>query len=460
MRSGYTGPRNPHRDQSSEPHSLTQRIDALIQPRWTVRVEPQVRVEEGLSIAIDDGRILDVLPAAEALTRYAPDALHDRPGHILMPGLVNAHCHAGMALLRGYADDMPLQAWLSERIWPAEGRWVNPEFVADGTRLAVAEMLLGGITCFADMYYYPDVVAEVSLETGIRSVVGMIALEFATAWAANADEYISKGLAVHDRYKSEALITTTFAPHAPYSVSDETLQRIRKLADELEVPIHTHVHETAGEIEQSLAATGQRPLARLDALGLLTPALMAVHATQLDDAEIERLATTQASVVHCPRSNLKLASGGCRVDALIKVGVNVALGTDGAGSNNRLDLLSELQTAALFGKHIAADASALSAETVVQMATLNGAHALNLGAETGSLVKGKAADLMCVELIGPGALPIYNPLSQLVYCASREQVSDVWVAGEHLVSHGVLTRMDTAAISESAQSWADRIAAS
>ena len=436
---------------------MSQRIDALIQPRWTVRVEPEVRIEEGLAIAIDDGRIVDLLPVAEALERFAPDAHHERPRHLMLPGLINAHCHAGMALLRGYADDMALAQWLNDRIWPAESRWVSPQFVADGTRLAIAEMLLGGITCFADMYYYPDVVAEVSLETGIRSVVGMIALEFPTAWAANADEYISKGLAVHDRYKGETLITTTFAPHAPYSVSDETLMRIRKLADELEVPIHTHLHETADEIDQALAATGRRPLDRLDALGLLSPALMAVHATQLNDDEIERLATTQASVVHCPRSNLKLASGGCRVDALVKAGVNVALGTDGAASNNRLDLMSELQTAALFGKFIAADASAVDAETAVRMATLGGARALNLASETGSLVAGKAADLFCVELAGPGALPILNPLSQLVYCASREQVSDVWVAGAHLVNRGELTRMDSAAVNASAYDWAARL---
>ena len=444
----------------ARPRPVSQRIDALIKARWTIRVEPRVVAEEGLAVAIDAGRILGVLPTAEAEQRFAPDACHERPKHVLLPGLVNAHCHAGMALLRGYADDLPLETWLNDRIWPVENRWINPQFVADGTRLAIAEMLRGGITCFSDMYYFPDVVGDVALETGIRSVVGMIALDFPTPWAAGPDEYISKGLAVHDRYRADALVSTSFAPHAPYSVSDGTLKRIRKLADELDVPIHTHIHETSAEIEQSLSDTGLRPLERLDALGLLTPALIGVHATQLEPAEIERLAHRQSSIVHCPRSNMKLASGSCPVDALLKAGVNVALGTDGAASNNRLDLWSELQTAALLGKLIAADASAVPAAVAIEMATINGARALNLGEEIGSLVPGKAADIICVELAGASQQPIFNPLSQLVYSAARDQVSDVWVAGTHLLAKGQLTRLDEEELAATAEAWAAQISAS
>jgi 5-methylthioadenosine/S-adenosylhomocysteine deaminase len=437
---------------------VPQRIDALIRPRWTLAVEPVVAVTEGLSLAIDAGRILAVLPHGEARARFAPDALHERPAHVLMPGLVNAHCHAGMALLRGFADDLPLARWLGERIWPAERRLVTQEFVADGTRLAAAEMLLGGITCFSDMYYFPDVVAEVASEVGLRAVVGMIVLEAATPWAANVDEYIAKGLEVHDRYRQDKLVTTTFAPHAPYSVADATLKRIRQLADELDVPVHIHLHETAQEIQEALATTGQRPLARLEALGLLTSSLIGVHATQLELREIDKLATARAHIVHCPRSNLKLASGACPVEALEKAGVNVALGTDGAASNNRLDIWSELELAALFGKHIAGDATAVSAETVLRMATINGARALGLEAETGSLAPGKAADLICVELAGPLQAPVLNPISQLAYSASREQVSDVWVAGEHLVAERKLTRLDVAALDAVTRSWAERVA--
>lgn len=436
---------------------MPQRIDALIRPRWTIRVDPAAAVEHDVAVAVDNGRILDVVPGASALERYDPDALHDRPGHVLMPGLVNAHCHAGMSLFRGFADDLPLERWLEEHIWPAESQWAGPELIADGTRLAIAEMLLGGVTCFADMYYFPDVVAEVSIEAGMRVAVGMIALDFATPWAADPDEYIEKGLEVHDRHKHDPLVSTTFAPHAPYSVGDETLERIRRLADELDVPIHTHIHETAHEVETAVAQTGRRPLERFAALGLVTPALMGVHATRLTPGEIEQLALARASVVHCPRSNLKLASGACPVQSLIDAGVNVALGTDGAASNNRLDLFSELELAALLGKLVAEDATAVPAATVLQMATLNGARALGLAEQTGSITAGKAADLVCVDLAGIAQQPVLDPLSHLVYSASRDQVADVWVAGEHLVSNGTLQRMDEAAIIDASARWADRL---
>jgi 5-methylthioadenosine/S-adenosylhomocysteine deaminase len=434
-----------------------QRIDALIRPRWTLRVEPRVAVEENLALAIDGGRIVAVLPVEEAERRFAPAARHDRPSHVLMPGLVNAHTHAAMSLFRGLADDLPLERWLRDRVWPSEARWIGPELVADGTRLAVAEMLAGGITCFSDMYYYPDVAAEVAAASGIRAVVGMIALEFPTAWAQNAEDYIRKGLEVHDRFKGEPLITTAFAPHAPYSVSDATLARIRQLADELDVPIHTHLHETALEVAEAVAATGRRPFERLLSLGLVTPAFIGVHATQLERVEIEALATAGASVVHCPRSNLKLASGACPVAALLRAGVNVALGTDGAASNNRLDLWAELQTAALLGKHVAGDATAVPAADAIAMATINGARALNLAAEIGSLVAGKGADVICVNLSGVEHQPVLDPLSQLVYSASRHDVSDVWVAGEHLVANRELVRLDVASIGAAAERWGRRL---
>jgi len=434
-----------------------QRIDALIRPRWTLRVEPQVLVEEGLALAIDGGRIVAVVPASEAERRFAPAARHERPNHVLMPGLVNAHVHAAMSLFRGLADDLPLGRWLEERIWPAEARWVGPELVADGTRLAIAEMLSGGITCFSDMYYYPDVVGDVAVASGMRAVLGMIALDFPTAWARDAEEYIRKGLEVHDRFKGEPLITTAFAPHAPYSVGDATLARIRQLADELDVPIHTHLHETAAEVANAVAASGRRPFERLQALGLVTPAFIGVHATQLEPAEIEALATAGASVVHCPRSNLKLASGACPVAELLRAGVNVALGTDGAASNNRLDLWAELQMAALLAKHSTGDPTAVPAAAAIAMATINGARALNLADEIGSLVVGKAADVICVDLGGIAHQPVLDPLSQLVYAASRHDVTDVWVAGEHLVANRELVRLDAASIGVAAERWGRRL---
>ncbi|MEE8237543.1 MAG: TRZ/ATZ family hydrolase [Gammaproteobacteria bacterium] len=436
---------------------MSQRIDALICPRWTIAVEPDTDVQTDVAVAIDKGRILALLPRGEATGRFEPDALHERPDHVLLPGLVNAHTHAAMSLMRGYADDMPLSRWLEERIWPTELNLVNADFVADGTRLAVAELLRGGTSCFADMYFFPDKVAEVAVETGIRAAVGMIAIDFPSPWAATPDEYINKGLAVHDAYRTHPLVSTFFAPHAPYSVSDETLRRIRQLADELEVPVQMHVHETAREVEDAVSQSGQRPLQRLEELGLLNPALIAVHATQLLDSEIETLALAGSSVVHCPRSNLKLASGACPVAELLAAGVNTALGTDGAASNNRLDLWAEMEMAALFGKHVAENPEAIPASAALKMATINGARALGLADEIGSLVVGKSADVICVELTEAAVRPVLDPLSQLVYCAGREQVTDVWVAGEHLLTARSLTRMEPATILERADQWGQRI---
>ncbi len=432
-------------------------IDALICPRWLIRMEPRVEVEEGLALAIDGGRILAVLPVGEAEERFAPAARHDRPEHVLLPGLVNAHTHAAMTLFRGLADDLPLERWLHERIWPAESRWVGPELVADGTRLAAAEMLAGGTTCFADMYYYPEIVGEVAVETGIRTVLGMIALETPTAWAANADEYLRKGLEVHDRFRSEALVTAAFAPHAPYTVGDATLAHIRRLADELDVPVHMHVHETAAEVAEAVARTGRRPLARLDTLGLVNPSLMAVHATQLEAAEIELLATAGASVVHCPRSNLKLASGLCPVAKLRHAGVNVALGTDGAASNNRLDLFQEMRSAALLAKAVARDAAAMPAHAALHAATLGGATALGLEKRIGSIVPGKAADLAAVAFDDIELQPVYDVVSHLVYASGREHVTDVWVGGERVLQDGKLTRLELSDLQGRALLWQTKI---
>lgn len=438
---------------------MPERIDTLICPRWTIAIEPEIQPVEGLALAVHNGRIRALLPRDAALERFTPDALHERPEHVLMPGLVNAHCHAGMSLLRGYADDLPLERWLEERIWPAEARWIDAEAVRDGAQLAIAEMMQSGITCFSDMYYFPDVVADTAVAAGMRAVVGMVALEFPTVWANTPDEYISKGLAVRDRFKGDPLITAIFAPHAPYTVSDATLQRIRQLADELDVSVHTHLHETRREIEEALARTGERPLARLERLGLVTPALIAVHATQLLDEEIETLAQGGAHIVHCPRSNLKLASGACPVEKLRSAGVNVALGTDGAASNNRLDLWSELEAAALLGKLVADDASAVPADAALRMATINGARALGLEDEIGSLEPGKAADVICVAMRDAALQPVLDPLSHLVYSASREHVSDVWIAGEHLVADGAHTRLDVHEICARAARWSTRLTA-
>ncbi|MDD3610263.1 MAG: TRZ/ATZ family hydrolase [Halothiobacillaceae bacterium] len=432
--------------------------EQLIHARWVIPVEPADRVLEHHCLRLKGDLIAEILPSAEARIRYPQLPATELPTHTLIPGLVNAHTHAAMNLLRGIADDLPLHTWLAEHIWPAEGRWLSAEFVRDGTRLAVAEMLRGGITCFSDMYFFPEIAAEVALEAGIRAVLGLVVIDFPTPWADGPDQALEKGLSLHAALHNHPLIGFTLAPHAPYSVSDAPLMRIRVLADQLGLPIHMHIHETAQEVAEALANTGERPLARLDRLGLISPELIAVHMTQLEAAEIDRLSETGVSVTHCPESNLKLASGFCPVARLRKAGINVALGTDGAASNNDLDLFGEMRTAALLAKGVAGDATAIPAAEALRMATLGGALALGMGERIGSLEVGKQADLVAVDL---GLLethqPVYHPVSHLVYAASRHQISDVWVAGKRLLHGRVLTRMNESALFDIAAKWQERL---
>ncbi|MDX1655765.1 MAG: TRZ/ATZ family hydrolase [Candidatus Competibacteraceae bacterium] len=432
-------------------------IDTLIEARWIIPVEPSDTILEDHALAIRGGRIQALLPSREARQRFSPTHHFNLHRHVLIPGLVNVHTLAAMGLLRGLADDLPLMTWLNDHIWPAETRWVNPDFVADGTRLSMAEMLRGGITCFNDMYFFPDITAREVQACGMRAMVGLIVIDFPSAWAGSADEYLAKGQAVHRDLAGQDLVTAALAPHAPYTVGDGPLTRVRELAEELDVPIHIHVHETAFEVEQAQQQQGRRPLARLAELRLLSPRLLAVHMTQLNEGDIELMTAAGAHVAHCPESNLKLASGFCPVARLAAAGINVALGTDGAASNNDLDMLGEMRTAALLGKGVAGDAAALPAHRVLAMATLNGARALGLGEQIGSLSPGKWADITAVDLGILETEPLYNPVSALVYAASRQQVSDVWVAGRQLLRQRELTTLDIQAIRRRARDWQARI---
>jgi 5-methylthioadenosine/S-adenosylhomocysteine deaminase len=387
---------------------------------------------------VRDGVIEQVLPAAEAAERFADYEQVSLPDHVLIPGLVNAHTHAAMALMRGLGDDLPLERWLSERMWPVERRHLSARLVRDGTALACAEMLRGGVTCFNDMYFFPEAALEAALEAQMRVAVGLIVVDFATPYASDPDDYLRKGLALRDASREQPLASFCFAPHAPYTVSDDALRHVATLAAELDIPVHLHLHETESEIERSLADHGVRPLERLRRLGLLGPGLIAVHGVHLLPDEIEILARHGCSVVHCPSSNLKLASGFAPVHAMLKKGVNVALGTDGAASNNRLDVLTEMRTAALLAKAVARDAQALPAHAALHAATLGGARALGLGARIGSIEPGKRADLAALALRGPELAPCYDAVSQLVYAAGREHVTHVWVDGELLVRDGAL----------------------
>jgi 5-methylthioadenosine/S-adenosylhomocysteine deaminase len=412
--------------------------DSLICPRWIIPVEPAGAILENHCVAIRDGLIEAVLPRAEAEGRFSSHERIPLEEHVLIPGLVNAHTHAAMSLMRGLADDLPLMRWLEEHIWPAEMKHVSPEYVKDGTLLACAEMLRGGVTCFNDMYFFPAAALEAVRATGMRLSLGMIVIDFPSAYGSDPDDYLAKGLALRDRWREDPLVTFCLAPHAPYTVSDDTFRKIAKLAGEVDVPVHIHLHETADEIARSLAEHGVRPLERLQRLGLLGPGLIAVHAVHLEDAEIAQLARHGASVVHCPSSNLKLASGFAPVAKLSAAGVNVAIGTDGSASNNRLDMFEEMRLAALLAKAVSGNAEAMPAHAALRAATLGGAAALGLGARIGSIAAGKAADLAAVRLSGPELSPCYDPVSHLVYAAGRHNVSDVWVAGKHLLQAGTI----------------------
>ena len=432
-------------------------IDLLIEPQWLIPVEPRGAVLDEHAVAVAGGRIVDVLPVREAHGRYQPTRRMALPQQALIPGLVNLHTHAAMALLRGIADDLPLMDWLKTRIWPSEAKHVSAAFVRDGTLLACAEMLRGGITCFSDMYFFPEAAAEAAQSLGMRAALGLVIIEFPTAYATDADDYLSKGLAARDRLRDNPLLSFCLAPHAPYTVADRTFERIATLAAQLDLPVHIHIHETRGEIEESLAGHGSRPLDRLQRLGLLGPGLIGVHAVHLDDREIALLTENNCAVAHCPTSNMKLASGMAPIAEMSKRGVRIGLGTDGAASNNRLDLFQEMRHAGLLAKVASGDASVLGAHELLRMATLNGASALGLEDRIGSIVPGKAADLCAIRLDAAETRPCYDPVSHLVYAAGREHVSHVWVDGILQVENGLLRACDTSELLDAVNLWQNKL---
>ncbi len=434
-----------------------QAIDQVIDARWIIPIEPAATVLEHHSLAIHAGRILDVLPTARAAERYAGKRHYRLDAHVLLPGLVNLHTHAAMSLLRGYADDMPLMNWLQERIWPAESRHVSAGFVRDGTRLACWEMLKGGVTCFNDMYFFPRAAAEAALAAGMRAALGITVFEFPSAYGSGAEDYLSTGLAIRDSLNDEPLISFCLAPHAPYTVADRTFERIAVIADQLDLPVHVHIHETRQEIADSLKEHGVRPIERLRRLGMLGPGLIAVHAVHLDNDEIALLASHGCHVAHCPSSNMKLGSGIAPLGALLGQGVGAGLGSDGAASNNRLDLFREMRHAALLAKVAQHDAASLPAHQALHMATLAGARALGLDALTGSLVPGKAADCIAVRLDDWDLQPCYCPASHLVYAAGREHVSHVWVAGMLRIEDTRPVGLDTLELSMNTKLWHNRL---
>jgi len=427
--------------------------ELMISAGWIVTVDSNNDLLRDASIILDKGRISAILPSSEAQRTYSPRQHIERPQHVLMPGLVNAHTHLAMNLLRGVADDLPLEVWLQEHIWPLESRVVNADMVRLGTQLALAESLRSGVTCVNDMYFFPEEVASVVEEAGLRATLGMLVLNGPSAWAKDADSYFQRGLELHDRVKSNSRIKSCFAPHAPYSVARQDLEKIAMLSTELDVQVHMHLHETAAEVEDFVAIHGMRPMQLVEATGLLDPSLIAVHMTQLNEHEMEQLAEHGVHLVHCPESNMKLASGAMACAQLKRLGINVALGTDGAASNNDIDLLGEMRTAGLLAKLMASDASACDADTLLRMATLDGAKALGIDTDTGSLEPGKAADMIAIDCAKPEMQPMHNVTAQIAYAAQRQDITDVWVDGNHLLRQRELQTLDADKIIADARQW-------
>jgi 5-methylthioadenosine/S-adenosylhomocysteine deaminase len=435
---------------------MSRHVDLAIHAKWVVPIEPAGALADHV-VLVDGDAIVDVV-SEEGAAGYLPRAVVTLEQHALLPGLVNAHSHTAMTLLRGIADDVPLSTWLEKHIWPREGRFVSPEFVYDGVSLGAAEMLRGGITCCNDMYFYPDAAARAYQAAGMRAVLGLPILDFPTPYASDADGYLQAGLAARDAFKHAPRLSFMLAPHAPYTVGDATFERIVTYAHQLDLPIQTHLHETQREVDDAIAATGVSPLLRLDRLGVTGPSFVAVHAVHLSDADIELLARQRCHVVHCPTSNLKLASGIAPVAALLASDVNVALGSDGAASNNRQDVLAEMRLATLIAKVRAGDAAALPAQKALEMATLSGARALGLGDSIGSIVAGKKADLFAIDLGQLDDAPLYDPISHLVHVSGRERVTDVWIAGQRIVEGRRLALLDEAALLARARLWQQKLA--
>jgi 5-methylthioadenosine/S-adenosylhomocysteine deaminase len=430
-----------------------------IHPEYLIPIEPKSLVLSGHCLVIKDEKILTIIPSSQARQQYA-DARHiELKKHALLPGFINLHAHSAMSLLRGLADDLALMDWLNHHIWPAEKKHVSDEFVFDGTTYAMAEMIRGGTTTVNDMYFHHEAVARAGIHAGMRTIVGCSILDFPTGYAQNADEYLAKAISAKNGFMNQERIEFRLAPHAPYTVSDDTFRKIIASADQHAMGIHCHIHETTEEIQQSLTQYGVRPLARLHALGLLSERLIAAHMVHSNDEEIALLAAHHVHIAHNPASNLKLASGFARIHDMQHAGINIGIGTDGAASNNKLDLLGDLRLAALLAKAQSNQATALNASAALEMATLAGAKALGMDKQIGSLVAGKFADVIAIDLDTIETHPLFDPVSQIVYAAGREQVSHVWVHGQCLMDNRQLLTLDQNKLIEKAQWWQKRITA-
>ncbi|MDE0308243.1 MAG: TRZ/ATZ family hydrolase [Acidiferrobacterales bacterium] len=436
------------------------RADTIIDPSWIITVDDADTVLENHSVVVVEDQIKEIVPTSEASRKYQANEHVTLDGHVLMPGLVNAHTHASMSLFRGIAEDLPLKDWLEQHIWPLEAKWADREFVRDGALLAFAEAIMSGTTCMNDMYFFPDEVGEIAERSNIRVSLGMIVLEFPTVWAGSSEEYLEKGMALYSKFRNSDLVTAMLAPHAPYTVADATFERIADIAQTYDLGVHMHVHETAQEVTDSLDQHGVRPIERLNNIGMVSQHLVAVHATQLIDEEIEMLADAGSCVVHCPKSNLKLGSGICPVSDLLARNITVGIGTDGAASNNSLNMIEETRIAALLAKGHSGDPANAAVNEALRMSTINGAKCLGISHKTGSLEVGKLADMVAIDLDDLQSKPLYSPAAQVVHAATRNQVTNVWIGGKRVLNFGTLTTIDSSQCMALADRWQARISSS
>jgi 5-methylthioadenosine/S-adenosylhomocysteine deaminase len=434
-----------------------ERIDTLVCARWIAPVEPDLLLSRH-AVAIRGGRIVAVLPEAEARSRYEARETIDRPHHLLTPGLVNAHVPASRALLRGIGDGLARDAW-DARLNALESTWGGPEYVRDGTTLAVAELLAAGVTCFGDSSGHPDVVAAAAIDAGIRIAVGVPIAEEASAWAADADEHFDKGLRVHDEYRDHPLVTATFTARSIAALRDGTLQRLKVLVDQLEAPFTVPVHESAAAVAACRRDHGATPIARLARLGLLNSSLAALHATHLGPEDVAWLGRARTRVVHSPTADLKLGGGIAPVVALLEAGCDVALGSGPAVATNDVDLGREARLALLLTAGTHGGPAALPAAAALRMATLAGATALGIDDRTGSLRAGKWADLACFDVAKLPAVAHEDPLTALVQSGGRDFVTDTWVAGRPACANGAPVRLDLADLASRAAGWRRRMLA-
>jgi len=429
----------------------------IIESRWLATVVKDSPLLEYYSVIVQNETIVDLLPTELARAQYTSTNVLSLDEHILIPGLINLHTHAAMNLMRGIADDLPLMQWLNEHIWPAERAVVSYDYVRDASLHACAEMLSGGTTCFNDMYFFPQATAAAVSQSGMRANLGLIVSEFANSYASDADDYLQKGFESHDSWRGNAMISSSMAPHAPYTVSNRTFEKVITYAEQLSIGIHTHLHETRDEISQSEAQYGVRPIQRLAALGLLGPNFTAAHGVHLLPAEIDMLSEYGCHIAHCPSSNLKLGSGIAPVALMLRSNVNVGIGTDGAASNNRLDMFAEMRMAALLAKGANEDPAALPAHQALEMVTVNAAKALGLDDKIGTIEVGKKADLVAVKLNDITISPCYDPVSHLVYTCGREHVTHTWVAGELRYSNGLYANIEPLELKEIIKKWQPKL---